>query len=51
MSFDRIMKNIDTNYHDNLLISVINKYPEDFRKGTIKGGKTAIVVLGEEVDN
>lgn len=48
MSFERINKNIDINYTKEFLLSMIDKFPEDFRKGTIKGGKISIVVLGEE---
>ncbi|MBL4604614.1 MAG: hypothetical protein JKY02_02830 [Flavobacteriaceae bacterium] len=48
MSFDRVQKNIDTTYGSELINRVINKFPEDFRIGTIKGGKKAIVVLDEE---
>ena len=48
MSFERINKNIDNTYTEEVLLSIINKFPEDFRKGTIKGGEISIVVLGEE---
>ena len=48
MSYERIMKNIDKNYDEELLNAIINKYPDDFRIGTIIGGKIAIVILGEE---
>ncbi len=51
MSFDRILTNIDTSYDSELLKLVLDKYPLDFRKGTIKGGKIAIVILGEESEN
>ncbi len=32
-------------------MGVLNKYPEDFRIGTVKGGKKAIVLLGEEEES
>lgn len=48
MSFQRIQKNIDTTYNSDLILTIIDKFPEDFRIGTIKGGKKAIVVLDEE---
>ncbi|MFD2567020.1 hypothetical protein [Pseudotenacibaculum haliotis] len=48
MSYERIKKNIDHSFTPELIDNILNKYPEDFRIGTIKGGKKAIVVLGEE---
>ena len=48
MSYERIQKNIDHSFNQELIDSILDKYPEDFRVGTIKGGKKAIVVLGEE---
>ena len=48
MSFDRINKSIDHSFDDQLLNKIIEKYPEDFRVGTVKSGKKALVILGEE---
>ncbi|MEQ6124390.1 hypothetical protein AAON49_09335 [Pseudotenacibaculum sp. MALMAid0570] len=48
MSYERVQKNIDSSFNQELIDSILDKYPEDFRVGTIKGGKKAIVVLGEE---
>ena len=48
MSFERIKKNIGSGFDDKLLESIINKFPDEYRTGTIKGGKKAFVLLGEE---
>lgn len=48
MSFERIQKNIDSSYDMEFLKELLNKYPSEFRKGTIKGGKKALVIIEQE---
>jgi len=50
MSFERIERSIDNNFDSELLKKIIDKYPGEFRKGTIKGGKIALVLMDEEED-
>lgn len=48
MSFERIIHNIDRSFTVAFLEEVITTFPEDFRKGTIKGNRPGMVILAEE---
>lgn len=51
MSFERIQSSIDSSYSEDFLNKLVNKYPTEITTGKIKGGKTGIVILEQEIED
>jgi hypothetical protein len=45
MSFEKIRENINDDYSDKLLLTLIDKWPDKFRRAKIKGGVPGIAIL------
>ena len=52
MSYERVRKNINKAYTDELLESLVTHFPNDLRKAKLKGGKSGLArIMESEIDN